>query len=165
MTNIVNGKRIYGAWAGNPVGTPEDTTRCIEEVMESGRGSFFYQCRKKRGHGEGGLYCKIHDPEYIKARQQSRQAGWDKESAERTAKYNLDKTAVDACKEINPDNPQAVAESIKDIYEALKMSAEVIQEYIKEADIFCDHSVGICACSTLGRFARIEEAISKAESK
>lgn len=51
--------RRYDQWAGNPKGIPEDTNRCIESV---GDGSYwhFYQCSRKRGHGEGGLYCKQH---------------------------------------------------------------------------------------------------------
>jgi len=32
--------------------------------------------------------------------------------------------AVNACQEVNPDNPMAVAESIKDMYEALKVAFE-----------------------------------------
>jgi len=35
------------------------------------------------------------------------------------ANANLIVSAVNACIKINPDNPQAVAESIKDMYEAL----------------------------------------------
>ncbi len=131
MTKISNGKRIYGAWAGDPAGTPEDTARCIEEVMGSGRDMHSYQCGKKRGHGEGGLYCRIHDPEYVKAKLQARQDVWDKETAESTAKYKLEFTAVKACKEINPDNPQAVAERIVkavNSYDAMKEALQAIKE-------------------------------------
>lgn len=55
-------KRTYGQWAGNPQGTTEDETRCIEEVWPSrGFGSWIpYQCRRKRGYGKNGLYCKQH---------------------------------------------------------------------------------------------------------
>lgn len=120
----IEGKRIYGAWAGNPKGTPENTTQCIEEVMEKGRGIGFYQCTKKRGHGEGGLYCKVHDPEYIKAKRKAEQDKLAKESAENNARYELQYTAVNACKAINPDNPQAVAESIGDMFKALVVAYE-----------------------------------------
>lgn len=54
------GKRIYGAWAGNPQGREENSANCIEEVHEQGRGGMFYQCNRKRGHGKDGLYCKQH---------------------------------------------------------------------------------------------------------
>ncbi len=130
MTKIVNEKRIYGAWAGNPAGTPEDITRCIQEVLEAGR---FYQCGKKRGHSEDGLYCAIHDPEYINTKQLERQAVWDKETAESTAKHKLEFTAVKACKEINPDNPQAVAERIVkavNSYDAMYEALREAQSYI-----------------------------------
>lgn len=50
-------KRVYGQWAGNERGTPEDTTRCIEEVRPMW---VSYQCTRKRGHGPNGLYCKQH---------------------------------------------------------------------------------------------------------
>lgn len=51
--------RKYGIWAGNPKGIPEDKTRCIKEVYDS-TGWHAYQCKKKRGHGPDGLYCKQH---------------------------------------------------------------------------------------------------------
>lgn len=57
---IKNGKRIYGAWTGDPMGTPEDVTRCVEEVSSPGRWIGWHQCTRKRGHGPGGLYCKQH---------------------------------------------------------------------------------------------------------
>ena len=53
--------RVYGKWAGNPKGVPEDETRCIEEVWPSdGHGWNSYQCTRKRGYGKDGLYCKQH---------------------------------------------------------------------------------------------------------
>ena len=51
-------KRIYGQWAGNPKGREEDIVRCIESV--SNDGFLFHQCRRKRGYGKDGLYCKQH---------------------------------------------------------------------------------------------------------
>ena len=53
-------KRIYGQWAGDPKGRLEDETRCIEEVTETEGWGHRYQCRRKRGHGPDGLYCKQH---------------------------------------------------------------------------------------------------------
>lgn len=59
---------------------------------------------------------------------------------EELANANLIVTAVNACKEINPDNPQVVAERIKDMYEALKdlaysTSQNALDKYdIKEAN-------------------------------
>lgn len=40
---------------------------------------------------------------------------------EKRANAQLICSAVNACASVNPDNPQAVAESIKDMYEALKI--------------------------------------------
>jgi hypothetical protein len=72
-----DGLRIYGTWAGNPAGHKEDVSLCIESVCEPGRGGMIHQCYRKRGHGEGGLYCKQHDPVAVAAK-----------AAERTRKYN-----------------------------------------------------------------------------
>ncbi len=41
--------------------------------------------------------------------------------AENKANAHLIVAAVNACTSVNPDNPLAVAESIKDMYEALKL--------------------------------------------
>ena len=54
-----DGLRRYRQWAGSPNGTREDITRCVAKVPEE-RTPLFNQCRRKRGHGEGGLYCKQH---------------------------------------------------------------------------------------------------------
>ena len=52
--------RRYGQWAGDPRGTPENTACCIVEVAEAGRAILFHQCFRKRGKGDGGLFCGQH---------------------------------------------------------------------------------------------------------
>lgn len=52
-------ERIYGKWAGNPKGQKEDPLRCIKEIQPQDSWHFA-QCRRKRGHGPKGLYCKQH---------------------------------------------------------------------------------------------------------
>jgi len=52
-------ERRYGEWAGNPKGTAEDITRCIWEVWPNDT-YIPHQCRRKRGYGKDGLYCKQH---------------------------------------------------------------------------------------------------------
>ena len=66
-----DGLRRYNKWAGNPNGTPEDTTCCITSVTPNERGGFAHshQCNRKRGHGPEGLYCKQHDPAVVAIRQ------------------------------------------------------------------------------------------------
>ncbi len=55
--------RRYDAWAGNPAGVAEDPTRCVETVADASlRFTHYCQCRRKRGHGPDGLYCRQHDP-------------------------------------------------------------------------------------------------------
>ena len=56
----IKGKRIYGAWAGNEKGTPEDMSRCIKEVTPNWGFMIPQQCQRKRGYGPNGLYCKQH---------------------------------------------------------------------------------------------------------
>lgn len=51
--------RIYGVWAGNDKGYPEDRTKCIEVVYDN-RSFISHQCCRKRGYGPDGLYCKQH---------------------------------------------------------------------------------------------------------
>ena len=64
------GVRRYNAWAGNPKGHPEDKSRCAVSVTPNERGGFVHshQCRRPRGHGPGGLYCKQHEPAAERAR-------------------------------------------------------------------------------------------------
>ena len=52
-------ERRYDVWNGNPKGTPEDKTRCIQEVSDY-TGWHIIQCSRKRGYGLNGLYCKQH---------------------------------------------------------------------------------------------------------
>lgn len=56
--------RVYGKVAGNS-GELEDPAKCIEEVWPANEhfGLIGRQCRRKRGHGPGGLYCKHHAKE------------------------------------------------------------------------------------------------------
>ncbi len=68
--HMKDGVRIYGSWGGNPKGYPEDVTKCIESVTGTERGALSGQCRRKRGHGEDGLYCKQHDPKSVAARRE-----------------------------------------------------------------------------------------------
>lgn len=51
--------RRYGESAMNPRGFKENPTKCVEEVWERS-GWHSYQCRRLRGHGPDGLYCKQH---------------------------------------------------------------------------------------------------------
>ena len=51
--------RMYSKWAGNLKGIPEDLTRCIASVSDD-TGWHFNQCKRKRGYGPNGEYCKQH---------------------------------------------------------------------------------------------------------
>ncbi|MDP2729631.1 MAG: hypothetical protein Q8O55_04035 [Dehalococcoidales bacterium] len=58
-----------------------------------------YQCRKNAVvQRDGKWHCKIHDPEYIRAKQEERQVNFDKERAESMARGDLDQARKDATK-------------------------------------------------------------------
>jgi len=94
--------------------------RCSERVSYDSWGHT-HQCENKAVVvRDGKQYCKIHDPEYIKEKEAKHTAKFNKEWADKKARRELESTAIRACKSINPDNPIAVAESIQDMYKALK---------------------------------------------
>lgn len=58
-------KRRYGRWSGQPDGVPENLVRCVESVYP--RGAFVSkQCRRYRGFGLNGEYCKQHAEKMVK---------------------------------------------------------------------------------------------------
>jgi len=65
-------ERLYGLF----LKAKENETRCIERIHGGGRWPSFHQCHRKRGHGKDGLYCKIHDPEVVKAKAEAKDKAW-----------------------------------------------------------------------------------------
>ena len=68
--------------------------RCQEQVSGSGPWGAFHshQCENQATiTRDGHRYCNIHDPEYIQVKRAGKQAQWDRESAERQARFALDK--------------------------------------------------------------------------
>lgn len=61
-------RRFYGQWAGDPKGTPENETKCYEEIWDYGVSASWVprQCSRKRGFGKDGLYCKQHAKQHNK---------------------------------------------------------------------------------------------------
>lgn len=55
-----DGRRRYGQTIMDRAGRPEDPERCVEAVPSDNRAPTFFQCARKRGHGEDGLYCRQH---------------------------------------------------------------------------------------------------------
>ena len=67
--------------------------QCSIRVASAGTWGAFHphQCRKVAVvTREGKLYCKIHDPEYIEAKREAREAEWDKEWTEKRARWHRD---------------------------------------------------------------------------
>lgn len=66
-----------------------DPTRCQVRVYGN-RDVFGHQCNNKPVvTRKGKLYCKIHDPEYIKQKDAKQRAKWAKEDAERHEVWKL----------------------------------------------------------------------------
>ena len=75
------------------------------------------------------------------------------------ANARLIAAACNACQEINPDNPQAAAEALVDLYEACKGLFSVVQYYHSAKD------PTKAAASIEEIYIKAEQALSKAEAK
>ena len=119
--------RFYGQWAGNPAGTPEDPRRCIEKINDPNEW-YSHQCKRKRGHGPDGLYCKQHNPEAITAKRAAEDARWVKERAKQDyevmlRRYNSECAAL--IEQIVTNDPYTPADgSIADLYAARPIKPE-----------------------------------------
>lgn len=94
--------------------------RCAETVYSRWRFSGVRCAKNAKVVRNGKGYCKVHDPEYIKAKGEARTAKLEAEWASKKKERNLISTALTACNKINPTNPQAAADSLVDMYGALK---------------------------------------------
>ncbi len=70
----------YGAWAGDPKGSPYRPGYCVREVNADK--FHFCQCGRLAKYGPEKQYCKQHDPETIKAKEEKerleREKAWKK---------------------------------------------------------------------------------------
>ncbi len=73
------------------------------------------------------------------------------------ANAHLIATAVNACQAVNPNNPQAVAESIKELYEALKTLVETLEI---QGDELAEAGIGY-----IPEYNKAIEALAKAEGR
>lgn len=67
---------------------------CCETVYPNEHGRRPHQCTRKNGHGPGGLYCKQHDPDARKARQDARSAKWDAKGREEDRQRKMQALAI-----------------------------------------------------------------------
>lgn len=74
-----------------PDGVPEDTTRCIQTVCSSSAWDGGHQCKRNRGHGPGGLWCKQHG-----LRVEEREARWLERERERHLAEFANRQAFDS---------------------------------------------------------------------
>jgi len=76
MANILppveaDGKRYYGRWAGDPLGTEENVKQCAAECYNP-IGLVRYQCSRPRGQGFKGLFCSQHSRLFDKENRKGR---------------------------------------------------------------------------------------------
>jgi len=89
----------YGAWTGNPKGTPGNHELCSESVSPS-TGWNSYQCSRKGIIEENGeLWCKQHAPANVKAKREKVRAEWKAKSEARIANQpaNVRRAAIEEC--------------------------------------------------------------------
>lgn len=97
-------------WVQRHTNQPGSSKLCRASVVGDGTYGWInqHQCSRKpvvfRALKEGGEeygFCKQHDPQAVKHRDQARREQWRKEAEERQASYNREKqtkAAMDACK-------------------------------------------------------------------
>jgi len=105
--------------------------QCSKQIPNDSWGFHYHSCSKKAVvERDGKLYCKIHDPEYIQAKREKANVKWQKESREISAS----RIALAACKEINPEHPELVAQNIKEMYEVLQALKNTNSYWWQEVD-------------------------------
>jgi hypothetical protein len=107
--------RWYGKWAGEPKGTPEDTTRCIVSIVDE-KTKLTKQCGRKRGYGPNGLFCKQHA-----------------DMLARNIKLQIPEDEPEANPNVNPTN---TIDIIKKTFAELKEQIEVAIRIAKTQDVY-----------------------------
>ncbi len=84
------------------------------------RDVFGHQCNNKPVvTRDGKLYCKIHDPEYIKGKKAKWQVNFDRECAEKSTRWDLEHARSEATKgltlqELNRITPELIRKALRD---------------------------------------------------
>lgn len=97
MSDTEHYQKSYGMNMGKH--GPDFERCCVEVGRDMGRWTQFGQCSKKRGFGPDKAFCKIHDPDVVKARREKAEAAYNvKRNQERYSWYG--RHFFDALKEI-----------------------------------------------------------------
>jgi hypothetical protein len=114
--SLLNGypRKVYGAWAGNPRGTPYDKLRCAYSVIEA-RG-VGHQCQRRASQG---IWCHQHHPDAIRGRRDKAEARYNEEVEATFRPHNMLKAYRRALRTIAKGNdaPQRTAQYILDKWE------------------------------------------------
>ncbi len=95
-----------------------DLGRCLK--MVPGKGPWAWQNAHQCGNKaivsrEGKNYCRIHDPEYIKAKQAEREAKWDAESKDKQERWDRERLILGLFTDVPTETIKAKSAAIKEI--------------------------------------------------
>lgn len=108
---------------------------------------------------DGKPYCKIHDPEYIKAKRKEREAKWEAEGVERDKAWHRKQLITDIFRDIDTTTIEQNISKYKsalDLYEALK-------ELLEWAELSYGDDTGIWADKYDPAIVKTKQALAKAE--
>jgi len=109
--------------------------QCQQHVF--GERGFRWQCQKRAiVDRDGKHYCKIHDPEYIKAKRKAWNEKWEREYAESTRRGEIRQAQLNATngltlEELQRLNPN-LCKAAPDMYEALKSIRDCFNALIEQ---------------------------------
>ena len=102
----------------------QEYTRCSGQAYDSSGFGRLYRCTKRAVVERNGKpYCKIHDPEYIKAKTKEKDAKWDREWTERKKGLERKSLIASIFKDIDTEMIEANKDKYREaprLYEALK---------------------------------------------
>jgi hypothetical protein len=78
-------KMVYGRSLGG--GQPYDPNYCAQSVADGTRCPDFHQCCFKRGFGPDKLFCRRHDPEAIKTKQEKKNKAFERSLTMQSARW------------------------------------------------------------------------------
>ena len=101
---------------------------CSAKVCDASGFSHYPCSRKAKVERNGKLYCTIHDPEYIKAKDKKNADKWEREQLERNKVYDREDAKNKACARLTTRELQALNPNLLKAAPALYEALEKISE-------------------------------------
>jgi hypothetical protein len=109
----------------------ETKHQCVKRIANDRWSFHFHSCTKPATvQRNGKRYCKVHDPEYIKVKQDAIYLKCVNEHTLDRVKY----VALQQCQSVNKDNPLVVAQNIGEMVEALKQISPYRTGFMESMD-------------------------------